>query len=182
MVTIAGYEIPNLIDELTVDQFDKLNIIEQNKDLGIIEKWVDKWVYLGIPEEVFDDMTLDEFKENVALFNADVAIPDKVLSVNIDGFVYEAKEILGAKDIGLIEKVWRNNLEHFASESLAILFKRADLSRTEHYSPAHLKHKAKLFGQQKAELAVPYIAEILKVLVKSTEDEPTEELERTEGN
>jgi hypothetical protein len=40
---------------------------------------------------------------------------------------------------------------------MAIMFKRSDLSNTEHFADAHLKHKAKIFRTQKAELCVPYI-------------------------
>ena len=176
MVTIEGYEVPNLISELTVDQFDKLNNIENNKDLDIVEKWLYKFVYLGIPEEVFDDMELTKMKEYIDLWDVTPDVPEKQSKVEIDGYTYEAKETIGVKDLSLIEKAWKKNMDSFSSASLAIVFKRTDLTRTEHYSPAHLKQKSKLFANQKAELALPYVVDIIKTLTNTADNANTEAL------
>lgn len=181
MVTVEGYEIPNLVSELTVEQFDKLNNIENNKDLDIVEKWLYKFVYLGIPEEVFDDMELTKMKEYVDLWDVPPVVGDKQLTIEIDGYTYEAKESIGVKDLSLIEKAWKKNVSNFSSESLAVLFKRTDLSRTEHYAPAHIKQKLKLFSQQKAELALPYVVDIIKTLTNTAEDANSESLESNNG-
>jgi len=71
MITILGYEVPNTIDELTIEQFDRLNNIEAQKDLDSIEKWIMKFVYLGIPEEAFEDITLGELQKHMVAYNAD---------------------------------------------------------------------------------------------------------------
>lgn len=184
MIKINQYEIPNTAEELTVEQLDKLNHITRRDDLDNIEKYLEKFSYLGIPEEHFDEMEFSEFKEHIKAFEQSEVPTEKVKSIEIEGYTYEAPEVVGVKDLGMIEKVWRANVDNFSSEMLAVIFKRTDLSRTEHYTPAHLKHKAKLFKEQKASLAMPYIVEVLTQLSKTAQqiaDGNTEELEGSQG-
>ena len=185
MVTIKGYEIPNLPSELTVEQFDKINAITKNNLLDNIEKEMEKLIYLGVPSEVFEDMSFDEFKDVVLLWNDIPPVSkERVFKVEIDGHEYVAPENVPVKDIGLIEKAWKTNTDSFSAETLAILFKRSDLSRVEHYAPAHIKHKTKIFKQQKAELAMPHVYELLSIITKSTKkisDDTTKELEGNNG-
>lgn len=184
MISIKGHEIPNRADEFTVEQFDYLNKITRNNLLDNIEKWMNKFIYLGVPEEVFDDMKFEEFQEYIFLYNNSEMQLDKITSVEIDGYTYEAPERIGVKDLGLIEKAWKVNADNFSVETLAILFKRTDLTKKEHYTPAHLKQKQKLFKSQKANLAVPYVFEILKELNNTAEKlnkDVAEELETNKG-
>lgn len=170
MLTIAGVDVPNTADELTVKQFDKLNVMETDKSLDSMERWVNKFVYLGVPEEAFDDMTIEEFKQIVQDWNEGFnEKPKMTTSVEIDGYTYESKEVISVKDISLIEKAWKRNVEHFTAESLAIIFKRTDLERKEHYADAHIRHKASLFNQQPASIAIPYLNQILTVITESAE-------------
>ena len=62
---IQGYEVPNTIDTLTVEQFDALNTLEMDSELSSLERWLKKFVYLGVPEEVFDDYDLKQMTETV---------------------------------------------------------------------------------------------------------------------
>jgi hypothetical protein len=184
MIKIDEYEIPNTADELTVAQLDKLNHITRREDLDNIEKYIEKFSFLGVPETHFDDMTFEQFKEHIKEFETSEVPTEKVRTIDVDGFIYEAPEVIGVKDLGLIEKAWRANVDNFSSEMLAVLFKRSDLSRSEHYAPAHLKLKAKFFKQQKASLAMPYIVEVLKQLSKTAQqiaNEHPEELEANQG-
>jgi hypothetical protein len=183
MVEIAGYEIPNKPEELTIEQFDKINFITSNQEMDDIEKWIEKFKYLGVSEDAFDDMEMEEFYESIAKWNDQPPHPkEKVLSVEIDGYTYEAKPSIGVKDLGLIEKVWKQNTGNFAAETLAIIYKRSDLTKVEHYAPAHIKHKTALFKKQHSSLVIPYIIEVLEKLTKTTQqikDAVTEELEST---
>lgn len=186
MVTIKGYEIPNLPSELTVEQFDKINAITKNNLLDNIEKEMEKLIYLGVPSEVFEDMdSLEEFTNIVREFTDIPPVSkERVFKVEIEGREYVASERPSVKDIGLIEKAWKTNTDNFSAEMLAILFKRSDLSRVEHYAPAHIKHKTKIFKQQKAELAMPHVYELLSIITKSTKkiaDDTTKELEGNNG-
>ena len=179
MMNLKGYDLPNLPSELSVEQFDKLNLITTDNTLDNIEKWMTKFEYLGFPSELFDNMSFEELKEAIKEFND---IPpysrEFTKSIEVDGYTYEANETIGVKDLGLIEKTWKLNSAHFAAETLAILFKRNDLTKKEHYAPAHIKQKANLFKKQKAEIAIPYVLEIVKLLTETAQqvNDDSEEL------
>ncbi len=106
MIQIFGTEIPNQLNELTVEQFDHLNKIENNIELDTIEKWIEKFIYLGVEEKAFDSMELDEFANYIKEFNkSDIPSTEKVTKIVIDKYTYEANEQIGVKDLGMIEKV-----------------------------------------------------------------------------
>ena len=56
----------------------------------------------------------------------------------------------------MIEKQVSAHPNKYISHLMAVWFKRSDLTKTEHYTDAHIKQKAKLFSQLSAELAIPY--------------------------
>ena len=181
MLKVNEVEIPNTIFELTIEQFDKINTISADPNLEEIEKWVEKFVYLGADRDAFDDMQLTEFNELIQEWNSQPQNPtEKVKSIEIDGYTYEASDSIGVKDLGMIEKIWKAGTGMGTSETMAILFKRTDLSKTEHYASGHLKHKSKMFKSQNASLVVPYITEILEKLMEVTKkitDEAATEME-----
>ena len=165
-----GVEIPNHLNELTVQQFDELNKIENNQELDTIEKWIEKFIYLGVPDKAFDKMELEEFTNYIKEFNkSEVPNGEKVTELVIDKYTYQANETIGVKDLGLIEKIYRGQDDNFCAQTLAILFKRSDLTRTEHYAPAHLKFKVNVMKKQNAEVAFPYIMEILQKIAVISE-------------
>jgi hypothetical protein len=158
MIQIFDQEIPNKMDELTIEQFEKISQILNNQDFDNIEKYVEMFKYLGIKEEMWDDYPFSEFIKLVQDFNLDSFTPgETVTSIEVDGYTYEAQLKLSVKETKLIEKIVNSKPNHYISDIMAIMFKRTDLSNTEHFTDAHLKHKAKLFRTQKAELCVPYI-------------------------
>jgi len=166
---IEGYDVPNTIEELTIEQFDHLNSLEF-EDLTSLDRWLKKFTYLGVPEEVFDDFSFEDMTAVIQEFNEGFDMtPDKILEVEIEGFNYIARESISAKDMSLIEKTWKGDKKDFSAESMAILFKREDLSRTEHYTPAHIKLKTDLFKGQPCKIAIPFLNEILTVVTKTTE-------------
>jgi hypothetical protein len=70
----------------------------------------------------------------------------------------------------MIEKVALHKQKGYVSEMLAIMFKRDDLTAAEHYTDAHIKHKAKLIRKLTANVAIPYlmfIAEKISQQVKN---------------
>jgi len=170
MIQMYGVEIPNQLSELSVKQFDELNKIENNTELDTIEKWIEKFIYLGVPDKAFDNMELEEFANYIKEFNkSDIPEGPKVTELIIDKYTYQASESIGVKDLGMIEKIYRSQDDNFCAQTLAILFKRTDLTRTEHYAPSHLKLKVNLMKKQSAEIAFPYIMEILSKITKIAE-------------
>lgn len=158
MIQIFDQEIPNKMSELTIEQFEKISQILNNQDFDNIEKYVEMFKYLGIKEEMWDDYPFSEFIKLVQDFNLDSYTPNEAqTTIELDGYTYESQLKLSVKETKLIEKIVNNKPNHYISDIMAIMFKRTDLSNTEHFTDAHLKHKAKLFRTQKAELCVPYI-------------------------
>lgn len=158
MITVFDREIPNKMSELTIEQFEKISQILNNQEFDNVEKYVEMFKYLGIEEKLWDDYPFSEFIELVKTFNLDSYTPSEpVASIELEGFTYNAEMRLSVKETKLIEKIVNGKPNNYISDILAIMFKRSDLSNTEHFADAHLKHKAKLFRTQKAELCVPYI-------------------------
>ena len=171
MIEIRGHAVPNTTEEITVKDFDAISVIDSDQDKGVIEKWVEKFCHFGVPEEAFDDMSVDELVGHTEAFNSGFEVPEKhITEVEIDGFKYAAPDILGAKDVSLIEKAMNKDKSSIGRMTLAIVFKREDLSRTEHYTDAHIKQKAKLFADQPCKLVLPYLTDVMNSLLRSTEE------------
>jgi hypothetical protein len=158
MISIFDREIPNKMDELTIEQFEKISQILNNQEFDNIEKYVEMFKYLGIDEKLWDDYPFSDFIKLVQDFNLDSYTPQEpVTSIKLEGYTYTAAMRLSVKETKLIEKIVNGKPNNYISDILAIMFKRTDLGNTEHFTDAHLKQKAKLFRTQKAELCVPYI-------------------------
>lgn len=158
MISIFDREIPNKMDELTIEQFEKISQILNNQEFDNIEKYVEMFKYLGIDEKLWDDYPFSDFIKLVQDFNLDSYTPQEpVTSIELEGYTYTAEMRLSVKETKLIEKIVNGKPNNYISDILAIMFKRTDLGNTEHFTDAHLKQKAKLFRTQKAELCVPYI-------------------------
>jgi F0F1-type ATP synthase delta subunit len=137
--------------------------------------------FLGVPTIEWDNVEIEEFKEIVRNFNDIQSKPELVNTLEIDGYTYTAFEDkfkLSVKDTKHIEKIMHSKHKGYISELLAVLFKRTDLTKAEHYVDAHIKLKAKMIRELKAELAVPYLVEIGQKLSKQMpKDVPTEIME-----
>jgi hypothetical protein len=182
MVTILGREVPNQLNELTVLQFEQITNIHANNELDAIAKHLEVFELLGVPEVDFEDVSIEEFKECVKVFNDLSGKPELQQSIEMEGYTYKAFEgdtfRLSVKDTKHIEKVMHSKHKGYIAELLAILFKREDLTKAEHYAEAHIKHKAKMIRELKAELAVPYLVEIGQKLAKQMpKDAPAEVVE-----
>jgi hypothetical protein len=171
MVTICNKEIANELSELTIQQFEDITAIHSNEKLDNIEKHLEVFKYMGVPEA--EDMDFEDFKEAIRLFNT-AKVPDGVLLKRFEenGYTYQAYETefkLTAKDTKHIEKILGNKHKGFISEALAVIFKREDLSKTEHYTDAHIKFKAAIIRQMTAEVAVPYLVAIADTINKQVQ-------------
>jgi len=134
-----------------------------------------------VPEADWEDVSIEEFKQCVKEFNDISGKPELQSSFEHMNYTYTAfdeKFKLTVRDTKHIEKVMHSRHKGYISEMLAILFKRTDLTKTEHYTDAHIKLKAKIIRELKAELAVPYLVEIgLKLSKEMPKDEPAQVLE-----
>ena len=158
MITILNREIPNQIDELTIEQFEAITEINNDPNLDPIDKHLKVFAYLGIPESEFWDYDVADFVVMVKDFNSmDQKDFPVVEELELDGYIYRAEMRLTVRDTKMIEKIAMTKPKGYISEMLAIMFKREDLTPTEHYTDAHIKQKAKLIRKLNANISIPYI-------------------------
>lgn len=180
MIKIREHEIKNSIEEFTIGEFEELSKIINDLGLDYVEKQLKIFNHLGVPNDVLDDLSIPEFKQAVQDYNSiepkDYSKP--LQEIELGGYTYRAFEdefIFTAKDLSLIEKKIKKN-ELYISYAMAVIFKRTDLSKVEHYDNAHLKLKEKLFKDVKAVHAVYYLSEIGKAVNNVAENTVNEEV------
>ena len=177
MIELFGKEIPSKMDELTLEQFQKISAIHNNDEYDTLEKHCKVFEYLGITEEEMD-VDFDLFLANVKKFNNNnYDKKDPVEEIEIDGYIYKAEMKLSVKDSRIVEKIVKKDNKEYISDIMALMFKRTDLSNTEHYDPAHLKHKAKLFSKLKADISIPYLTFVTYKITNHAESQAPKELE-----
>ena len=158
MIKINDKEMPSLVTELTIEQFEQVTEIGNDSTLDPIDKHLKIFEYLGIPEKDFNDMPVEDFVKIVQAFNDHPKLDYPVIdTLEHEGYTYKAELKLTVRDTKLIEKYSLAKDKGYISKIMAVFFKREDLSSIEHYTEAHLKHKAKWLCQQKAPLCIPYI-------------------------
>lgn len=172
MITIRDYQMKSELKEYTLYEFDLISATLNNEKLDYIDKYLNVLEILNVPQEIIDDLSDTEF---IDIIKNLVLLPptnDTLLKeIEIDGFIYEAYDgdefKLKIKDLALIENsVKKNNGKFLATEAMAIIFKRKDLSKVEHYTPAHIKYKTELFKNVNVDLVYNYIIFISEKTVK----------------
>ena len=170
MITILGRDIPNHLDELTIEQFEVITELSNNKELDAVDKHLQIFASLGLAESEFYDVDVADFIEYTNQFNTIPEIEYPTISqIELAGYSYTAEMKLTVRDTKLIEKIAIHKPKGYISDVLAIFFKRDDLTSTEHYADAHLKLKAKLIKELKANIAIPYLLFITNKLAKQVD-------------
>lgn len=164
MIKVDNYEVKNTMEELTIGEFEKVSHILNDVGLSTIDKYVGILAELGVPEEVLDEMLIQDFKQVVKDFN-DVEHKEfeTIKEIELNGYIYKAFEDefkLSVKDLKMIEKRLQEGKGDYMAYTLAVIFKRTDLTKAEHYAPAHIKQKEKLFKSLPAYYCVYYIGEV----------------------
>ena len=180
MVTILGREIPNKIEELTIEQFEARTDINNNKELDPVDRHLQIFEYLGIPESEFFDFDIADFIEIVKEFNTAPDLTNNmepIGTLELDGFTYTAELKLTVRETKIIEKIAIHKQKGYISDMMAVMFKADHLTTAEHYSEAHLKLKSKHIRKLKAEICIPYIMFVANKIKKQVENVPTETIE-----
>jgi hypothetical protein len=185
MVKIGTTKINNEVTELTIEQFEKLSATMNNLELDQFEKWAKIFIDLGASEDEVYDLDFEKFTEIVKEFCDTKKKPTKkfLKSIEFDGYTYQAYEDefkLNVRDLKMIEKAVSTSPENYISRVMAIIFKRTDLTKAEHYGDSHIALKSKMFKEQKANIAIPFIAYIGQKLGKTAKDIQVEATEIVE--
>jgi len=67
MIEVLGRQIANKMNEITVEEFEKISAIHNNKELDNIEKQIKVFEVVGIEEDEWDDFNY--FVEKTKEFN-----------------------------------------------------------------------------------------------------------------
>lgn len=176
MIEVFGRNIANKMNEITIEEFEKISAIHNDKELDNIEKQIKVFEVVGVEEDEWDDFKY--FVEKTQEFNTDNYEPkDPIGEIEIDGYTYKAELKLSVKDTKLIEKIITKENKNSVSDIIALMFKRIDLSNNEHYDSAHLKHKSKLFKTQPADISIPYLNYVTDTISKHANKQATESVE-----
>ncbi len=176
MIEVFGRNIANRMNEITVEEFEKISAIHNNPDFDNIEKQIKVFEVVGVEEDEWDDFKY--FVEKTKEFNTDnLDNKEPVSEIELEGYIYKAEMKLSVKDTKLIEKIIVKENKHSVSDILALMFKRTDLSNIEHYDNAHLKHKSKLFRLQPAEIAIPYLTFVTETISNHAKKQAAESVE-----
>jgi len=180
MVTIkyAGEEIQlrNEAKEVRLSEFNKIHNILSTDKAGHFEKYTEVFKVLGVSEDVIDDMSIEQFIELVKMFN-DISQTKEnpVQSFEIDGYIYTAYKgeefKFTAKDLVMLERGFKQGVGSIPAFVLAVVFKREDLTKKEHFDPTHINHKAKLFSEHLyMDVALPYLGLVSQRVIKQAEN------------
>ena len=176
MIEVFGRNIANKMNEINIEEFEKISAIHNDKELDNIEKQIKVFEVVGVEEDEWEDFNY--FVEKTKEFNTDnYEKKDPITEIEIEGYIYKAEMRLSVKDTKLIEKIINKENKHSVSDIMALMFKRTDLSNAEHYDKAHLKHKAKLFRLQAAEIAIPYITFVTETISNHAKKQAAESVE-----
>lgn len=166
MIKVLGYDVPNTMEELTIEQFEKVSAILNEEGKTSIEKYIEVFKLSGVPEDEMDEMTIPQFRDCVKEYNeAPKAELERVDNIELDGYNYVANWVedsllVPVKELKLIEKHIRSG-QPYMSFIMAVLFKREDLTKAEHYTNAHLKLKQDKFKTLPAYYCLHYVGEII---------------------
>jgi len=174
MIKIGSKEIKNFASEMDIQTFEKVSSFINDNEAETFEKWINIFVYLGADENEINEMDFNDFRECVKEFNAarEQITPNYTKTIEIGGYTYQSFEEefkLSVRDLKYIEKSIKKDPANYLARMLAIIFKRTDLTPTEHYSDAHIDFKTKLFKKENAELVIPFVAYVGNKLNETVE-------------
>jgi hypothetical protein len=167
------FEAKNQPSEILISDFEKISTILNDILRDEIDKYIEIFSILGIPEEIIDNMDYDEFVAVIKSMQDNFVIDSSFKKeFEINGYTYRSYEgdefKLKVKEMSLIETYVKKNESKFIGEMMAIIFKRTDLSKTEHFEPSHIKHKAELFREHiSTEIALPYVGLLSQKLLSN---------------
>jgi hypothetical protein len=158
------------INELTVKDFDNMQKILNNDKLDNIDKWLQIATVFGEDENKLDEYDVDDILNFINKIKNQKFDNELVMikNIEIDGYNYVAytEDVykMKAKDLSVIETYLKK--DNYMAYILAVIFKREDLTKKEHYDDAHIKHKSTLFDEFLIKDFIPYFNYIIDKVSK----------------
>lgn len=158
-------------EEVTITEFMNILINKEDDTIGNLEYYLNAFSILGFSEDLIDSLDVSTLFEIIKDFNDDFIIEEgtkEIKNIEIGGFTYSSGgDIfnLNARDLTLIEKQFTK--PNWPLYAISIIFKRTDLTKKEHYTDAHIKHKMELFKNIKMDIAMPYVYYVADTYTKN---------------
>lgn len=170
MLKVGTFEMKSEISEYTLFEFEQISNTLNDESLDYIDKYLKIFEILNVPEEIVDELDDTEFFNIIKSFNQETPSQELTKEIEVNGYTYTAYEgdtfKLKLKDLAIIENLIKKSGKMNATEIIAVLFKRNDLTKKEHYEPAHIKYKKELFKDIPVSLVFPYFVYLGEKLVK----------------
>lgn len=165
------FQVKNNLEELTIKEFENVCAYINDEKSDYIDKWINVFVYLGIPQEVVDEFDATHFKSIIEKFNLIKVTKQEIFKeLIIDDLVliaYDEKFKLTVKELSLIESYCKNDKVKYIAEVLAVIYKNPEVEKSLRYDKSHLKYKAELIRTNiTAEKCVPILEYISKQVIK----------------
>ena len=186
MIKIREHEVRNFPQEFLLGEYENLTELiagsvfdpskpnEKYKFKSVVEKWCEVFVFCGLPEEVLEDLELDEFKASITQFNGkdpdgyDVEKEIEVLGKKYKAFEDEFK--ISVRKWEKLQYFVNKKGSKFLGEILAICFEDESLTTAEHKADAHIKNKAAIFRKNvNAGIVIPYLGFVVQRLYKQNQ-------------
>lgn len=166
------YNFRNEEKEVTALELAKIGQV-MAKEGVFFEKWMSVTELLGDKglSDVIDEDGLMCIIENMHLTNIANEVPEKI---TINGRDYIAKIeggkiVRSGRDLVKIEEAAKKG-GNWVVEAMAICYKDSQLTSVEHYTPAHIQHKTKLFSDNvMCDVAAPVFYQVGKGLIDNIE-------------
>lgn len=169
MITVGRSEVRNLAKEMTLNEWENVRkqtekVANKSEPFGAIDAWFNIFQMLGADEDDLDTLKSTEFLELIVQFNKEEIEKKFQRTIEINGRTYEAykegKEfVLNGKTMAVVERIVKKKGNATFADILAAVFKDSQFSNAEHYDENHVLTKAELFGEVRADIALPYLAE-----------------------
>lgn len=154
-------------NEITIKLFDE--IVEATNEIEGVEYYLIMFEKLGLSKELCDRIDYKALSKIIFDWKKEMVFEKgakPIKTITKDGYDYSCYEgdefFITAKDYSLIEKYIKQNPFNYSSYMMAILYKRTDLTKVEHYDAAHIKLKAKLFEDMTLDESLPIVTEFGK--------------------
>jgi hypothetical protein len=170
----ASYPIKQTATDFTIKEYENLCEVLNDDNINEIDRYYQAFIMLGLDADLLDTFDGFSFLKLIHEFK-DYTLPigEFTKTIELNGRVYtsfDEKFFFSVKDMRLIEEYVKKNSVKFIGEILAIVFKDTELTKVEHYDPAHIKYKAKLFRENITyDVAIPFINDFSSNLITTLE-------------
>lgn len=167
------YPIKNSINELTIEEYEYIAYVMNDKTKGDYTKYSDIFVYLGVPPDVVEEFDAFAFRDIVSKSEFDFNFDKEIFKeIELDGKIYTAyddKFKISVREKKLMDDFIMKNPNSYISYCMSVIYKNLDVNKDMWYDSAHLKYKESLFKKISASYAAPLLAFLSKKIVNETD-------------